>query len=120
MRAVIAGAAVLCLLAAQPASAAWQTSTNGSARAKAGTVVPLTISSCVKAGQNSTSVSWQSVPGATMYTVLWQQGNGANASWTNSDTTSALTYSVPESIGRVRVQATVGSWTTSYNQINCS
>jgi hypothetical protein len=118
MRAVITAAAVLCL-AAQPASAAWQTSTSGSAKARAGTVVPLAISSCAKSA-NSTSVSWQSVPGATMYTVLWQQGNGANASWTNSDTTSALTYSVPESIGRVRVQATVGSWTTSYNQINCS
>lgn len=119
MRTVITAAAVLCL-AVQPASAAWQASAPGTTRAKAGTVVPLTISSCVKAGPNSTSVSWQSVPGATMYTVLWQQGNGAGSPWTNSDTTSALTCSVPESIGRVRVQATVGSWTTSYNQINCS
>ncbi|MDX8035545.1 hypothetical protein SK803_35515 [Lentzea sp. BCCO 10_0856] len=117
-RPVIAGAAVLCLLAAQPASAAWQTSAPGTAKAKAGTVQALVITSCVQG--TPTAVRWEAVPGASMYTVLWQQGNGANAPYANSGTTSALTYSVPDSISRVRVQATVGTWATNYTQINCS
>jgi hypothetical protein len=116
-RPVLAGAAVLCLLAAQPASAAWQTSTPGTAKAKAGTVQALVITSCVKG--TPSVVKWEAVPGASMYTVLWQQGNGANAPYVNKDTASGLTYNVPDSVARVRVQATVGSWATNYTQIDC-
>ncbi|MCX2953101.1 hypothetical protein [Lentzea sp. NEAU-D7] len=118
MKRPVIAAAVLCLLAAQPASAAWQTSRTGTAQAKAGTVEPLVITSCVKAG-NSTTVRWEAVPGASLYTVLWQQGNGSNADFRNSATTPDLTYNVPAPIDRVRVQATVGSWSTSHTQINC-
>lgn len=118
MRAVIAGAAVLCLVTAPAAEAAWQTSAPGLATAKAGTVQPLVITSCAKG--TPTVVQWASVPGATMYTVLWQQGNGANAPFSQSDTTPGLTYSVADSLNRVRVQATVGSWTTSYTEKICS
>ncbi|MDX3655690.1 hypothetical protein PV646_00100 [Streptomyces sp. ID05-26A] len=119
MKRYVTAAAALCLLvvAAQPASAAWQTSKNGVATAKAGTVQPLVITSCVKGG--TTVVKWEAVPGATMYTVLWQQGNGAGADFNRSATTSSLTYGVTASIDRIRVQATVGSWLTSYTQINC-
>jgi hypothetical protein len=116
-RPVIAGAAVLCLLAAQPASAAWQTSSPGTAKARAGTVQPLVITSCVKGA--STVVKWEAVPGASMYTVLWQQGHGGGP-YGNTGTTSALTYTVPGSLNRVRVEATVGSWSTSYTQLDCS
>jgi hypothetical protein len=118
MRAVIAGAAVLCLVAAPAAQAAWQTSAPGTAKARAGTVQPLVINSCVQGA--STVVSWEPVPGANMYTVLWQQGNGAGAPFSQSGTTSTLTYSVTGSLNRVRVQATVGSWTTSYTEKICS
>lgn len=118
MSRVVVATAVLCLLAAQPASAAWETNAPGTAKAKAGTVQPLVITSCAKG--TPTVVKWEPVPGASMYTVLWQQGNGANAPYANSGTTSALTYSVADSISRVRVQATVGSWSTSHTQIDCS
>lgn len=119
MKPPVVAAAALCLLAlvAQPASAAWETSKNGVATAKAGTVQPLVITSCVKG--STTVVKWEAVPGATMYTVLWQQGNGSNADFKNSATTSSLTYGVTAPIDRVRVQATVGSWFTSYTQIDC-
>jgi hypothetical protein len=118
MSRVVVAAAVLCLLAAQPASAAWEARSPGTANAKAGTVQALVITSCVKG--TPTVVKWEPVPGASMYTVLWQQGSGAGAPYGNSGTTSALTYSVPDSINRVRVQATVGSWSTSHTQIDCS
>lgn len=117
MKRPMIAAAVLCLLAAQPASAAWQTSKTGTAQAKAGTIEALVITSCVRG--NPTVVKWDAVPGATMYTVLWQQGNGAGADFNRSATTSALTYNVPNTIDRVRVQATVGSWSTSHTQTNC-
>ena len=117
MRAVLAGTAVLCLLAAQPAAAAWQTSAPGPAKAKGGTVVPLTITSCTKGA--STAVTWQPVPGASTYTVLWQEGGGVGSPWNRSATTPEVTFSVPESINRVRVQAAVGSWTTTYAQKDC-
>ncbi|GLY49739.1 hypothetical protein Lesp01_33950 [Lentzea sp. NBRC 102530] len=110
-------AAVLFLLAAQPASAAWQTSAPGTAKAKAGTVQPVVITSCAQG--NPTVVKWDAVPGASMYTVLWQQGGGAGADFNRSATTTALTYNVPAVRDRVRVQATVGNWVTSYTQINC-
>jgi hypothetical protein len=55
-----------------------------------------------------------------MYTVLWQQGGGENAPYNRNATTSAQTYSVTDSLNRVRVQATVGSWTTSYAEKICS
>ena len=113
-RAVVAAAAI-CLAAAPAAHAAWQTSAPGPAKAKAGTVQPLTITQCAKGG--TTIVNWEPVPGASMYTVLWQQGSGA---FNRSATTDALTYSVPDSINRVRVQATVGSWTTSHTEKICS
>lgn len=118
MRAVIAGTAVLCLLAAQPASAAWQTTKSGTGSAKAGAVQALVITSCAKG--STTVVQWEPVPGASMYTVLWQQGGGENSPYNRSATTQAQTYSVGESINRVRVQATVGSWTTSYTEKICS
>ncbi|SFR19804.1 hypothetical protein SAMN04488564_10524 [Lentzea waywayandensis] len=114
-RPVIAATAVLCLLAAQPASAAWETSRTGVARAKAGTVEALVITSCLKG--NPTVVKWDAVPGAAMYTVLWQQGGGA---FNKEASTAALTYNVPLAIDRVRVQATVGNWSTSPTQLNCS
>jgi len=117
MRAVIAGAAVLCLVAAPAAQAAWQTAAPGTAKAKAGTVQALVITSCAKG--TPTVVSWDPVPGANLYTVLWQQGNGANAPFGETATTASLTYSVPSSISRVRVQATVGSWATTYTQKDC-
>ncbi|MFS8098353.1 hypothetical protein LFM09_14560 [Lentzea alba] len=117
-RPVIAGAAVLCLVAAPAAQAAWETSAPGQAKAKAGTVQPLVITSCAKG--NTTVVNWEPVPGASMYTVLWQQGSGSGAEFKNSATTQALTYSVTDSLNRVRVQAAVGSWTTSYTEKICS
>ncbi|MEV6715741.1 hypothetical protein AB0M48_27295 [Lentzea sp. NPDC051208] len=116
MKRPVIAAAVLCLLAAQPASAAWQTSKTGTAQAKAGTVEPLVITSCAKAG-NSTTVKWEAVPGAGLYTVMWQQGGGG--SFNKEFSTTALTYNVPLAIDRVRVQAAVGSWSTSHTQINC-
>ena len=118
MRAVIVGAAVLCLVAVQPASAAWTTSKQGGAAAKAGTVQPLVITSCAKGG--TTVVKWDAVPGATLYTVMWQQGGGTGAPFSQSATTNALTYSVADSLNRVRVQATVGSWTTSFTEKICN
>lgn len=118
MRAVIAGAAVLCLATAPVAQAAWETSAPGTAKATAGTVQPLVITSCAKG--TPTVVHWEPVPGANMYTVLWQQGGGENAPYNRSATTSAQTYSVTDSLNRVRVQATVGSWTTSYAGKICS
>ncbi|MFD4673210.1 hypothetical protein ACFWNN_26045 [Lentzea sp. NPDC058450] len=117
MRRLLLAVAVLCLLAAQPASAAWQTSAPGTAKARAGTVAPVVVISCLKG--LVTVVTWQPVSGASLYTVLWQNGNGANADFNRSATTGLLTHIVPASIDRVRVQATVGSWVTSYTQINC-
>ncbi|MDX8047770.1 hypothetical protein SK571_00110 [Lentzea sp. BCCO 10_0798] len=115
MKRPVIAAAVLCLLAAQPASAAWQTSKAGTAQARAGTVQALVITSCVKG--NPTVVKWDAVPGATMYTVLWQQGGGGP--FNKEFSTAALTYNVPLAIDRVQVRATVGSWSTSHTQINC-
>jgi hypothetical protein len=111
-------AAVLCLVTAPVVSAAWQTSAPGTAKAKAGTVQPLVLTSCVQG--TSTVVQWEPVPGATMYTVLWQQGGGENAPYNRSATTSAQTYTVTDSLNRVRVRVTVGSWTTSYAEKICS
>ena len=68
----------------------------------------------------STVVKWDAVPGATLYTVMWQQGSGSGAPFSQSGTTSALTYSVNDSLNRVRVQATVGSWTTSFTEKICN
>lgn len=116
MRAVLAGTAVLCLCLAQPASAAWTTSRQGTANAKAGTVTQLVITSCVPG--KPTAVSWQRVPGASEYVLTWQKGGG-QSQFNQTATTSALTYNVPESIGVVRVQATIGSWATSYTQKDC-
>ncbi|HEX7309445.1 hypothetical protein [Lentzea sp.] len=116
MRGVIAGAAVLCLLAAQPAVAAWTTSGQGSAGAKGGTLQPVVITSCAKGTGNSTSVTWNALQGATSYTVSWQQGNG---DFNKSASTTSTAYSVPLSIDRVRVQASVGTWGTTPAQANC-
>lgn len=118
MKRPVIAAAVLCLLVAQPASAAWQTSTTGAAQAKAGTVEALVITSCVKG--NPTTVTWNAVPGATAYTVSWQQGGGVGGAFNKEFSTAALTYDVPLAIDRVRVRATVGTWTTSHTAWNCS
>jgi len=114
MRTAIAAGAVLCLLAAQPASAAWTTSGQGSAGARAGTLQPVVVTSCVRGA--TTLVNWNALPGATSYTVSWQQGNG---DFNKSGTTSLLTYGVPGPVDRVRVQAVAGSWTTTPTLRNC-
>lgn len=114
MKRTVVAAAVLCLLVAQPASAAWVTSAPGTAKAQGGTISALVITSCVKG--TPSVVKWQAVPGASLYTVMWQQGSGG---FNKTGTTSSLTFDVPLEIDRVRVQATVGSWSTSHTQINC-
>lgn len=112
MRVVIAGAAVLCLFAAQPASAAWRTSAPGPAKARTGQLQsPAPVTCAVR------KVDWQPAGGPVQYRVWFNNGNKPDL--VTAETTATAPGSGPVS---VRVEAFVGSWaveTTTTNKI-CS
>lgn len=102
MRAVIVGAAVLCLLAASPASAAWTTSRQGNAPAKAGQLVPIGPVTCT-----GTTVRWTAAGGPVTYSVYFATGN--NYPNTPDVVTTGTTATAPGKVN-VLVKAVVGSW----------
>lgn len=119
MKPPVVAAAALCLLAlaAQPASAAWETSKNGVATAKAGTLADVTSVVCTANG----AISWAAVTGASGYDVWWSTNNGANNFNGPFRVTAGTSYKV-ETTGmtRVRVQAVAGTnWSSAVVQKNC-
>lgn len=103
MKPSVTAAAALCLLAvaAQPASAAWSTSSQGSVGGKAGQLVA-PAPTCT-----GTTVRWPAAGGPATYSVYF--ANGANYPNTPSVVTGDTTAQAP---GRVNVliKAVVGSW----------
>jgi hypothetical protein len=101
MRAVITGAAVLCLVAAPAAQAAWQTSAPGT-----GTAEALLLASPAPITCTGRTVEWRAAGGPVQYRV-WFNG-GRNPDVTTSDTKTAAPGSGSVS---VRVEAFAGtSW----------
>ncbi|KOV82040.1 hypothetical protein ADL03_26170 [Nocardia sp. NRRL S-836] len=101
-------AAVLCLAVAvaQPASAAWQTSSAGPAGAKGGLLADVTGVACT-----ATTISWTAVIGATGYNVSWSDnaGNG-NSNFTTPVRVTGTSYAVSGGgVKRARVQALAGT-----------
>ncbi|USX51982.1 hypothetical protein [Lentzea sp. HUAS12] len=118
MKRPLVAAAVLCVLAAQPASAAWQTSAPGTAKAKAATVGEPTGVSCSRATR---VIKWTGdAPG---YEVAWSDkanGNGAK-DFTEWVAVTASPYTVSGGVvARARVRAVAGTWSSEYVQTNCS
>ncbi|MEV6242286.1 hypothetical protein [Lentzea sp. NPDC051838] len=112
MRVAIAGAAVLCLVAVQPASAAWQTSNQGNAAAKAVTASVPGGLTCVK---STGVISWTAVAGVPEYEVYWsdkdQGGQGTFTVVTGVTTTSyTVTGKVPL---RAKIRSVAGPWTST-------
>ncbi|MDT7785903.1 MAG: hypothetical protein QOF58_4322 [Pseudonocardiales bacterium] len=103
MRAVIAGAAVLCLVVAPAAHAAWQTSAPGTAKAKAGQLVALTPITCT-----GTTVRWTAVGGPATYSVYFANGNN-NYPATPDVVTGNTSATAPGKVN-VLIKAAVGSW----------
>ncbi|MEU0883469.1 hypothetical protein ABZ345_33090 [Lentzea sp. NPDC005914] len=103
MRAVIVGTAVLCLIAAQPASAAWTTSRQGNAPAKAGQLGAVTPITCT-----GTTVRWTAAGGPVTYSVYFANGN--NNYPPNPDVVTAGTTATAPGKVNVLVKAVVGSW----------
>ncbi|SDO15361.1 hypothetical protein [Lentzea jiangxiensis] len=90
MRGVIAAAAVLCLLAAQPASAAWTTGGQGAAGAKAATVA---------------------APGVPAYDVWWSDKDNGEGNFKGSFRVSSPPCTVTGGPPlRVKVQSVAGTW----------
>ena len=104
MRTVIAGAAVLCLLAAQPASAAWTTGGQGVAGTKAGRLAAPTPTCANR------TVQWPAVGGSATYAVHFANGNTYQP--TPDVVTSGTTAQAPGRVN-VLVKAVVGSWSIS-------
>lgn len=100
MKAVVLGAAALCLVVAQPASAAWQTTAPGPARAKAGLLMSPAPFTCT-----GRTVEWRPAGGPVQYRV-WFNG-GKNPDVVTSDTKTAAPGSGSVN---VRVEAFVGTW----------
>lgn len=108
MKVVIVGAAALCLLAAQPASAAWQTSQQGDGAAKAGQLGSPAPITCT-----GRTVVWQPAGGPVQYRV-WFNG-GKNPDVITSGTTTAAPGSGSVS---VRVEAFIGTWAVEASTTN--
>ncbi|WP_439660551.1 hypothetical protein ACSHWB_02975 [Lentzea sp. HUAS TT2] len=117
MKRPVIAAAVLCLLAAQPASAAWQTSSAGTAKAKAGTISVPTGLAC---SPTTRVISWTgNMPG---YEVSWSAKSNGNGAKDFSDwvAVAASPYTVPSGpVLRARVRAAAGTWISEYTQTNC-
>ncbi|MET9230402.1 hypothetical protein [Lentzea sp. NPDC003310] len=110
MRTVIAGAAVLCLLAAQPASAAWTTSSQGPAGAKAATVTAPTGIVCTK---SSGAVTWPAVAGVPTYDVWWSDKENGGGNFYGFFRVSSPSYTVTGGTPlRVKVRSVAGNWTS--------
>ena len=104
MRDVIAGAAVLCLVAAPAAQAAWQTSAPGTGKAKAGQLVALTPITCT-----GTTVRWTAVGGPATYSVYFANGNNYPAT---PDVVTGNTSATAPGKVNVLIKAAVGTWST--------
>ncbi|MFD9704154.1 hypothetical protein [Lentzea sp. NPDC059081] len=119
MRTVIAGAAVLCLLAAQPASAAWTTSGQGSAGAKAAAVTVPTGLAC---SRSTGAVTWQAVQGATGYDVWWSdKDNNGGGNFTGPIRVTSPSYTVTNGTPlRAKVRSVAGTWQSAQSpDANC-
>lgn len=103
MKPSVTAAATLCLLAvvAQPASAAWTTSGQGSVGARAGQLVA-PAPTCT-----GTTVRWPAAGGPATYSVYF--ANGANYPSAPSVVTGDTTAQAPGKVN-VLVKAVVGSW----------
>lgn len=96
---MIAGAALLCLFAAQPATAAWRTSAPGPAQAGAGQLRSPAPVTCA-----ARQVDWRPAGGPVRYRVWFNHGK---PDLVTSETTATAPGSGPVS---VRVEAFVGAW----------
>ncbi|SES25572.1 hypothetical protein [Lentzea albida] len=118
MKRPVLAAAVLCVLAAQPASAAWQTSAPGTAKAKAAAVTAPTGITCAT---STGVVTWQAVGGVPNYDLRWSDKGNGDGNFTTPVRVSSTSYTVTGGTPlRVRVRAVAGSWTSSYTEQNCS
>ncbi|MGW6448638.1 hypothetical protein [Lentzea sp. NPDC055074] len=110
MRTVIAGAAVLCLLAAQPASAAWTTGGQGSAGARAATVTAPSGIVCTK---SSGAVTWQAVPGVPAYDLVWSDKSNGEGNFSGPLRVSSTSHTITGgTVLRVKVRSVAGNWTS--------
>lgn len=100
MRLVVVGAVALCLVVAQPASAAWQTSRQGTASAKAGQLASPAPITCT-----GRTVGWQPAGGPVQYRVWFNGGKNPDVVTSGTATTAPGSGSVS-----VRVEAFIGTW----------
>jgi hypothetical protein len=100
MRVVITGAAVLCLIAAQPATAAWRTVAPGPAGATAGQLATPAPITCT-----GRTVEWRPAGGPVQYRVWFNGGKNPDVVTSGTKTTAPGSGQVS-----VRVEAFVGTW----------
>ncbi|MFD5829241.1 hypothetical protein, partial [Lentzea sp. NPDC060358] len=98
-----------------PAAAAWSTSGQGSAGAKAGVLANVSGIACSAAGV----ISWTAVAGATEYDVWWSANNG---NFTGPiRVKSGTSYATGNAgVKRTQVQALAGTtWSSAVVPRNC-